>query len=75
MELRTLVVRSPDIQSLADFYGMLGLTFHYHKHGNSPYHFSADIGTTIIEIYPLSKDQREADKNLRLGLPSMISKR
>ena len=52
---------------LVEFYSLLGLTFEYHKHGKSPYHYSAKLEGTIIEIYPLSKDQPLADKNLRLG--------
>nr|WP_293306143.1 VOC family protein [Pedobacter sp. UBA5917] len=43
------------------------LDFEYHKHGNSPFHYSTNIGSTVFEIYPLAKDQKEADKNLRLG--------
>ena len=68
MELRLIVIRTANPQLLADFYGLLGLSFKYHKHGSSPYHFSTDIGSTIFEIYPLSKSQTEADKYLRLGL-------
>jgi lactoylglutathione lyase len=67
MDIRLLVLRTKDIKKLADFYSLLGLTFDYHKHGNSPFHYSATIGQTILEIYPLSKKQIEADKNLRLG--------
>jgi lactoylglutathione lyase len=67
MELRLIVIRTTNPQLLADFYSMLGLSFKYHKHGNSPYHFSADIGPAILEIYPQSKDQAETDKYLRLG--------
>jgi len=67
MELRLLVVRTTDLVRLADFYSLLGLTFDYHKHGNSPYHYSATIDKTILEIYPLAKGQTEADKDLRLG--------
>jgi lactoylglutathione lyase len=67
MELRLLVVRTTDIARLADFYSLLGLTFDYHKHDKSPYHYSATIGKTILEIYPLAKGQTEADKELRLG--------
>lgn len=55
------------MQKLVDFYTLLGVVFEYHKHGNSPYHYSATIHGTIIEIYPLTKSQPEADKNLRLG--------
>ncbi len=67
MEIRLLVVRTPDMPRLADFYTLLGLTFDYHKHGKSPYHHSTTIGQTILEIYPLAKGQTEADKELRLG--------
>ncbi|MEP7095192.1 MAG: hypothetical protein ABI793_14115, partial [Flavobacterium sp.] len=29
--------------------------------------YSVTIGETVLEIYPLTKNQIEADKNLRLG--------
>jgi len=67
MDIRLLVLRTSDIKKLADFYSLLGLTFEYHKHGNSPFHYSAKIGKAILEIYPLTKNQVEADQNLRLG--------
>ena len=67
MDIRLLVLRTSDIKKLAAFYSLLGLTFDYHKHGNSPFHYSASIGQTVLEIYPLTKSQTEADKNLRLG--------
>ncbi|MBN8789440.1 MAG: glyoxalase/bleomycin resistance/extradiol dioxygenase family protein [Terrimonas sp.] len=67
MDIRLLVLRTSDTKKLADFYSLFGLTFDYHKHGNSPFHYSAIIGQTVLEIYPLIKSQKEADKNLRLG--------
>ncbi len=67
MEIRLIVIRTPDTQKLSDFYALLGFTFEYHKHGNSPFHFSTTIGKTVLEIYPLAKNQLEPDKNLRLG--------
>ncbi len=67
MDIRLLVLRTSDIKRLADFYSLLGLTFDYHKHGNSPFHYSATVGQTVLEIYPLTKSQTEPDKNLRLG--------
>jgi predicted enzyme related to lactoylglutathione lyase len=68
MEIRLLVIRTSEIAQLADFYTLLGLTFEYHKHGKSPYHYSAPVGNTILEIYPLAKGQTEADKELRVGI-------
>jgi lactoylglutathione lyase len=67
MEIKLIVIRTPDITKLADFYTLLGLEFDYHKHGKSPYHYAATVGETTLEIYPLAKDQTEADKELRLG--------
>jgi len=67
MEVKLIVIRTSDIKILADFYSKFGLTFDYHKHGNSPYHYSATLGQTVLEIYPLTKSQTVPDKNLRLG--------
>jgi lactoylglutathione lyase len=67
MELTLLVVRTGNPAVLADFYTSLGLSFEYHRHGTGPWHYSAHIGRTILEIYPLSKTQMKADEYLRLG--------
>ena len=67
MEIRLLVIRTPDIERLSKFYSLFGLTFDYHKHDKSPYHYSATVDKTVIEIYPLAKTQAEPDKSLRLG--------
>jgi len=68
MQIKLLVIRTANPELLAKFYGILGLTFEYHKHGNSPYHYSGLIRETVLEIYPLTKTQHEADKTLRLGI-------
>jgi len=67
MHIRLLVIRSGNPEKLADFYTLFGLSFEYHKHGNSPFHYSASMGKTIFEIYPLAKGQSEPDISLRLG--------
>lgn len=67
MDIRLLVLRTGDIKKLANFYSLFGLAFDYHQHANSPFHYSASIGQTILEVYPLTKSQAEADKHLRLG--------
>ncbi|MEO7214026.1 VOC family protein [Mucilaginibacter sp.] len=68
MQIKLLVIRTPDQKRLAEFYSLLGLQFDYHKHGNSPYHYGTTINGTVLEIYPLAKSQPEPDKHLRLGL-------
>lgn len=67
MEIRLIVIRTADMVQLAEFYSLLGLTFEYHKHGKSPYHYSTTINSTVLEIYPLAKEQAAPDKELRLG--------
>jgi predicted enzyme related to lactoylglutathione lyase len=67
MDIRLLVLRTGDAKKLVDFYSIFGLTFEYHKHGSSPYHYSATITQMVLEIYPLSKNQIDPDKTLRLG--------
>lgn len=62
MEIRLLVIRTSDIDRLASSYELFGLEFEYHKHEKSPYHYSASIGNTVLEIYPLAKGQAEPDK-------------
>ena len=68
MELRLIVIRTAEPERLTKFYNILGLTFDYHKHGNSPFHYAAHVGATVLEIYPLTKSQNgAADNSLRLG--------
>lgn len=67
MEIKLIVIRTSDMPRLVAFYQLLRLTFDYHKHSGSPYHFSAQVGDLVIEIYPLAKGQTDADKYLRLG--------
>jgi len=67
MEIRLVVIRTKDQKGLVEFYNLLGLTFDYHRHDNSPMHYSTTIGSLVLEIYPLAKDQTQTDKNLRLG--------
>jgi predicted enzyme related to lactoylglutathione lyase len=67
MEIKLIVIRTRDQEKLSVFYSQLGLQFDYHKHGNSPYHYSTTIGQTVVELYPLAKNQVMPDAFLRLG--------
>lgn len=67
MTLNLLVIRTKDIHILSQFYNKLGIEFTYHQHGKEPYHYSAELGELVFEIYPLLKNQTEADSSLRLG--------
>jgi hypothetical protein len=65
MDLNLLVIRSAIPEQLAEFYRQLGMVFERHQHGNGPLHFSTQIGSTLLEIYPLAKGQEQIDKHLR----------
>ena len=67
MNIKLLVLRTPDLERLATFYKNIGILLEYHKHGNSPFHYSSTISGTVLELYPLAKGQMEADKHFRLG--------
>lgn len=60
-----LVIRSSDIDRAAEFYAKLGLILKVEKHGSGPRHFAAEIGKTVLEIYPLGNRQPTTD--IRLG--------
>ncbi|HEY9195147.1 MAG TPA: VOC family protein [Mucilaginibacter sp.] len=67
MKIKLIVLRTGNMDSLVEFYQLLGVTFNFHKHGDSPYHYSAIMDQMVLEVYPLTKSQTEADKSLRLG--------
>jgi lactoylglutathione lyase len=50
--LNLVVIPAGDIQRSAAFYRSLGLSFVAEKHGAGPEHFAAELGGTVLEIYP-----------------------
>ena len=67
MKLNLIVIRTADMPHLVNFYKILGLEFDYHKHEKGVFHYATKIGDTTFEIYPLLKNQTEADISTRLG--------
>ena len=66
MKLNLIVIRTQQLEQQAKFYEQLGLELQYHKHGNSPYHYSADLDGLVFEIYP-TKNENSVDHSTRLG--------
>lgn len=66
MKLNLIVIRTQQLEKQAKFYEKLGIKFQYHKHGNSPYHYSADLDGTVFEIYP-TKNENSVNRSTRLG--------
>ena len=58
MELRLLVILTPDIDRLTGFCQLLGLEFDHHKHERSPYHYSAAKILTEEKLSCIKTDQR-----------------
>jgi predicted enzyme related to lactoylglutathione lyase len=68
--LNLLVLRATDPDQTTAFYASLGLVFGPEKHGNGPAHQSAQIGSTVIEVYPATADgdaTRGTTGDIRLG--------
>jgi lactoylglutathione lyase len=67
MKINLIVIRTNQPNELAKLYSQIGIEFDYHKHGKGSWHYSAEIEKLVFEIYPLMKNQKIADKSLRLG--------
>ena len=63
--LSLVVLESGDIEAAKDFYSLLGLSFVEERHGTGPRHYSATLGTLILEIYP--RQERNAIAPVRIG--------
>ncbi len=50
--LGLLVLRTSRMEESLAFYRAIGLSFVEEKHGSGPVHYSCEVGTTVIEIYP-----------------------
>jgi catechol 2,3-dioxygenase-like lactoylglutathione lyase family enzyme len=65
MRISLIVLRCVDILKSKVFYEQFGLQFVEEKHGDGPKHFSSQIGETVLELYPIGKNQTIG---LRFGL-------
>jgi len=65
LAISLVVLRSADVERARAFYEALGLRLTEEQHGDGPRHYSATLGTVVLEIYP----QTNLDtRGLRLGL-------
>jgi catechol 2,3-dioxygenase-like lactoylglutathione lyase family enzyme len=62
--LSLIVLRCSDLERSRHFYEALDLTFTHERHGTGPNHYAANIGATVLELYP-SAGRSTAD--VRLG--------
>ena len=50
--LSLIVLRTAKLDASLAFYGALGLKFVQEQHGTGPVHYSCQLESTVIEIYP-----------------------
>lgn len=50
--LTLLVLRVADVDRSLAFYKMLGFEFIEEQHGTGPIHYSCELGSVVIEIFP-----------------------
>ncbi|SEW52516.1 VOC family protein [Chitinophaga arvensicola] len=65
--LHLIVIKTSQPDLLSGFYTSLGFQFHYHRHGNGPFHYASVGEGPLLEIYPLPKNVTVADHTTRLG--------
>ena len=53
--LSLLVIRCADLAVSKAFYEALGLEFRAEKHASGPEHFSCQLGSLVLELYPASQ--------------------
>jgi lactoylglutathione lyase len=61
--LTLVVIRCRDLEHSRRFYEALGLAFTPEQHGAGPFHYSTQLGATVLELYPASA----ATSAVRLG--------
>ena len=65
-QLNLVVIRSPDIDRSAAFFGEIGLLFERHSHGSGPQHYTSEVDGLVFEIYPLTPKTRSTN-GIRIG--------
>lgn len=63
--LNLLVLRCRDMEASKVFYSELGVEFRSERHGAGPQHYAAELGSFVLELYPLRKSDNL--DNSRLG--------
>ena len=63
-QLTLVVLRCTDLAQSLRFYKTLGVVFVPEQHGSGPHHYSARLGSTVLELYPTA----EPTTPVRLGI-------
>jgi lactoylglutathione lyase len=74
--LGLLVLYVADLEASRRFYSLLGLDLAREQHGRGPVHYSAELGGTVLELYP-ARDVLPPTRTrllLRVDDPSAVAK-
>lgn len=69
--LNLVVIYSHNLSKSIGFYEKLGLTFEREQHGNGPLHYSCNLGTVVLEIYPVLNNTLTTKLRLGFSLPDI----
>jgi len=69
--LNLVVIRARDMDRLARFYEVLGLSFTKHRHGKGPEHLSSEMEGIAFEIYPAVANESTAATRLGFSVPPL----
>jgi len=67
VEVRLIVIKTNQIDSLKHQYEALGFRFEHHRHGKGPFHYAAQLASCVFEIYPLPPNHDQVAETIRLG--------
>jgi catechol 2,3-dioxygenase-like lactoylglutathione lyase family enzyme len=65
--LNLIVLKTAALDRLRDFYAALGIQFVQEQHAGDPLHYSAQLGSVVLELYPLPPGAGQPDATTRLG--------
>jgi len=66
VKLNLIVIRSRDIDLLAEFYSLLGCDFEKHSHSKGPEHYAHESDGAVFELYPM-KEGGPSTLGVRIG--------
>ena len=69
--LSLVVLQSGDVEAATEFYRLLGLSFAPEQHGKGPRHYSANLGSLVLEIYPCQGSNSPTPVRIGFRVPSL----
>ena len=71
ISLNLVVIYSHNLTKSIGFYEKLGLTFEQEQHGKGPVHYSCNLGSVVLEIYPALNNTVTTKLRLGFSLPDI----